>query len=702
MKGFITLCLLFISINFFGQELLVWVNMDDGKIIPNNTIQKNLNGSYITDVKEIPFYTGYYLAALQKPYKYCIINSKFEVVSKLYDGLKIPPTSDMTQKPLCLIYSLNNKGYGLLDLSDLNISGKITEKTEPLYGTLNCFTPSNCFRGSIEGVDKDGYLRTLGWHVLSDSGNLVFKYSEAPKSGHPEPISDGFIGKPGYMPPTIIYNSNGVITRDYTNVVTPRNPCSGVIIDKDYCIVNEVKVNGFHTKSPLKHHIYDKDYKLIFNTGSEILWFFPSNQVVLTQSGFLNLKGEKQIDKNKNLNFSDYFRSDWTEKFYEVHGLIQLQKTTQLNDKFLKTFIVLDRLGNILLKDVSDVVILKNGLIAFTDINGQNSLYNPKNKETLTLPKNYALSLYAKGSNEIFSPGYSYRDEKFIKNEFYPEFIYSDPKSNSKYYYDEVGSSSLVVDGNIGFPIEGKKGLRYLLEFAPQGSSFKGRVGNKILVSVPKNLLSTDGYSFVNKSNNPAEENCEFARSEYLVKNPDVKKAGLDPWSHYQNYGKKEGRKWPACQNNLAKNDGLNKKENSEIGALMALYMLKFMLENSQNNSEMKNQHEQDRTSNHSEEKLSENFIYICDDCGKMKTNYTTPFDDTTCPEIRWGGRGYCSECIGDDGKHQYSEVGRCGNQRYVCNSCHTSIMISSEGIRHNGVCGASGSNCCSHNWIKD
>lgn len=32
--------------------------------------------------------------------------------------------------------------------------------------------------------------------------------------------------------------------------------------------------------------------------------------------------------------------------------------------------------------------------------------------------------------------------------------------------------------------------------------------------------------------------------SAYLAANPDVKAAGSDPWEHYQNYGKKEGRKW--------------------------------------------------------------------------------------------------------------------------------------------------------------
>ena len=43
------------------------------------------------------------------------------------------------------------------------------------------------------------------------------------------------------------------------------------------------------------------------------------------------------------------------------------------------------------------------------------------------------------------------------------------------------------------------------------------------------------------------EENCESARKEYLEKNPDVKKAGIDPWTHFIYYGKNEGRVWSPC-----------------------------------------------------------------------------------------------------------------------------------------------------------
>jgi antitoxin component YwqK of YwqJK toxin-antitoxin module len=43
------------------------------------------------------------------------------------------------------------------------------------------------------------------------------------------------------------------------------------------------------------------------------------------------------------------------------------------------------------------------------------------------------------------------------------------------------------------------------------------------------------------------QENCTAACNVYLDDNPDVKKNGMSAWSHYENFGKREGRKWPRC-----------------------------------------------------------------------------------------------------------------------------------------------------------
>jgi uncharacterized protein (TIGR02145 family) len=52
---------------------------------------------------------------------------------------------------------------------------------------------------------------------------------------------------------------------------------------------------------------------------------------------------------------------------------------------------------------------------------------------------------------------------------------------------------------------------------------------------------------FVVLNESLAQKNCLTSRFEYLENNSDIKKIGLDPWGHYQSYGKKEGRIWPVC-----------------------------------------------------------------------------------------------------------------------------------------------------------
>lgn len=48
-------------------------------------------------------------------------------------------------------------------------------------------------------------------------------------------------------------------------------------------------------------------------------------------------------------------------------------------------------------------------------------------------------------------------------------------------------------------------------------------------------------------SNDFVPRNCESARQEYLSANADVRGAGVDPWTHWNQYGKNEGRPWPRC-----------------------------------------------------------------------------------------------------------------------------------------------------------
>lgn len=48
-------------------------------------------------------------------------------------------------------------------------------------------------------------------------------------------------------------------------------------------------------------------------------------------------------------------------------------------------------------------------------------------------------------------------------------------------------------------------------------------------------------------SNEYVPRDCPSARDEYLRANDDVRAAGVDPWNHWNQYGKNEGRVWPRC-----------------------------------------------------------------------------------------------------------------------------------------------------------
>jgi uncharacterized protein (TIGR02145 family) len=93
--------------------------------------------------------------------------------------------------------------------------------------------------------------------------------------------------------------------------------------------------------------------------------------------------------------------------------------------------------------------------------------------------------------------------------------------------------------------------------------------------------------------------------------------------------------------------------------------------------------------------------VFVCDDCGKIQTSESRPYDKSTCPETRWGGIGGADN-LWDDGDHSYSDLGNSGSQQFVCRRCNISVMLHEDPYREPGACGASGSNCCSHSWKKN
>ena len=86
---------------------------------------------------------------------------------------------------------------------------------------------------------------------------------------------------------------------------------------------------------------------------------------------------------------------------------------------------------------------------------------------------------------------------------------------------------------------------------------------------------------------------------------------------------------------------------------------------------------------------------YICEDCNKVKVLDSEPFDNSTCPETRWGGVGKAPFA---DGKHDYRKVAQFGNFQYACSTCGVSISTDGKKFNMPGHCAATG-NMSSHKW---
>jgi hypothetical protein len=87
---------------------------------------------------------------------------------------------------------------------------------------------------------------------------------------------------------------------------------------------------------------------------------------------------------------------------------------------------------------------------------------------------------------------------------------------------------------------------------------------------------------------------------------------------------------------------------------------------------------------------------YICQDCNKIKVLESGPYDNSFCPETRWGGVGKTSFA---EGKHEYRKIAKYGSTPYACSTC--GISISTDGkIISSGVCAATG-NSHDHKWQK-
>jgi hypothetical protein len=78
-----------------------------------------------------------------------------------------------------------------------------------------------------------------------------------------------------------------------------------------------------------------------------------------------------------------------------------------------------------------------------------------------------------------------------------------------------------------------------------------------------------------------------------------------------------------------------------------------------------------------------------------VKVLDSEPFDNSTCPDTRWGGVGKAPFA---DGKHSYRKIAQFGTNPYSCSTCGVSISTDGKKFNMSGHCAATG-NMRSHNW---
>lgn len=657
---------LFILESFLGynqtKNTLLIADVKTSQVYKLLTLKAN-----IKRVQIIPYHDDYAIAEDFYGKKF-IIDKNFTQVSLSYTDIE-PPTASIYLKGH--IASPNNhflvfeeviggkEKRGLLELTG-DVSSPVKIKIPAKYDFLH-WSESDFLNGVI--YDETG--KTID-KIIQSNGNEIDIEQD-------------------YLENNILYKAFSEIMKSHTKFaqkdIDTRMPslCS---LGNGYVAINIV--NGYgETATNATHYLYNSDLQKVLNSKYTIELYSKSKKAILNVKGsIVNLKGEAvgNIPEISTLVKNGYGIGVYRNYFEQIGiAWIKVQdKSFLINEDF-----------KVILKDFTEVDVWRDGSVLYRDLNGIWNNLNTKTYVKTALPKNFWPQVIFKGDKPFYY------------------LSYTEP-SNSERYIIKPDNSVQSGDGyNKVFVLSENKGIMTLGDLFPYaqiGDDFR-LIGqsdifqDKIFLQVNDKYLSKDKKQFT--WNSSVEENCDEARTQYLLTNQDVKKAGMDPWTHYQNYGKKEGRVWPSCASSIAKKEVPSMK-NDAASAAVAINLLKFLFYSSDNSSS-ENQNSQEKTKYETSpsENQSENFVFICNDCGKMKTHYSTPFDDTACPETRWGGRGSCSECIGDDGKHEYTQIGRYGKNGYVCNGCHIAIMVSSEGIQNNGACGGSGHNW-SHNWIKE
>lgn len=145
-------------------------------------------------------------------------------------------------------------------------------------------------------------------------------------------------------------------------------------------------------------------------------------------------------------------------------------------------------------------------------------------------------------------------------------------QARAQAYGVDLASNELNVDGSI-------KGSQYYYAgnsqdqiydqlakeaIARQTNTFQGQAR-------PEQARTVDWTSFVNGG-----DEANFDRQAYLRANPDVAAAGMDAWSHFAQYGYREGRQYTPVASAYEKADQANAQEQARYNQQLAAYQSSY------------------------------------------------------------------------------------------------------------------------------
>ena len=305
------------------------------------------------------------------------------------------------------------------------------------------------------------------------------------------------------------------------------------------------------------------------------------------------------------------------------------------------------------------------------------------------------------GSYTSLEKGKAY--QAYFVNDGY-KLYYNQQNKNAMFPVRLIKGETSFFDGDI---VSGKKegnGKFYVRSDDPQRYDYVNFINVQAGSIIEGNWINNkiEGKAYITWSDGTRVEALfkdNYHQGEFTLRNNSTQKCIYDGKTFNSHYKKSE---------NEIENEKTTTKSISINSYKIELYCsssceakakAEIMARERQREIQSQSQSQSSNNNSTSTSVKSDMHVYVCNDCGKIQTSKSSPYDKSTCPETRWGGIGGSTNGKAN-GDHEYQDMGNSGSQQYVCSGCKTSIMLFQKPT-NSGACGAGGTNTFNHQWQK-